>query len=280
MMQHLETSYKTHDGLQLYLQGWMPKEAKASLFLIHGLGEHSSRYVHVAQKLVDHGIAVFTFDGRGHGQSDLPTPSGFISDYTDYLKDIHALYGKVREYLPGKPSFILGHSMGGGLLAAYALAYQPETAGIILSAPALQPTDDVPAFLQKLAPYISKWAPKLKVLQLNSKHISRDIEVVKLYDQDPLVHHGGFPARTGNELLKMMEYISLNSSKFTYPVILLHGTADKLTNPKGSSTFYATITAKDKTLVSLPGLYHEILNEPEKDEVIEKILGWIDARIS
>ncbi len=277
-MQHLETSYTTHDGLQLFLQAWMPAAPRAALLLVHGLGEHSSRYLHVAQKLVEHGIAVFTFDGRGHGQSDMPTPSGFVGDYTQYLKDIDALYSKVRQYLPEKPAFLLGHSMGGGMVAAYALAYQPQTAGIILSAPALQPAADVPVFLQKLAPYISKWVPHLKVLELNSSHISRDPEVVSAYDRDPLVHHGGFPARTGHELLKMMGYIELHAGSFGYPVLLLHGSADKLTDPKGTSGFFERISAVDKTLVELPGLYHEILNEPEKETVINRICEWIIAR--
>jgi alpha-beta hydrolase superfamily lysophospholipase len=279
LMQHLETSFQAPDGVSLYLQAWMPEETKAALFLIHGLGEHSSRYKHVASRLVASGIAVFTFDGRGHGKSDLSGPSAYIDNYLEYLEDIHALYQKVKTFVPGKPVFLLGHSMGGGLLAAYSLAFKPEAKGIILSAPALQPADDVPEFLQKLAPLLSKWTPKLKVLMLNSKHISRDPEVVKAYNEDPLVHHGGFPARTGYELLKVMNYVTENASQFSYPVLLFHGTVDKLTNPKGSAAFHDAISSSDKTLVQLPGFFHEILNEPEKETVMNTIVEWIEKRM-
>jgi acylglycerol lipase len=278
-MNHFETKYTTHDNLVLYLQAWMPEQAKASMLLVHGLGEHSSRYAHFAAKLVAEGIAVFTFDGRGHGKSSSPNPTAFFANYQDYLKDIDALFQKVKTYIPGIPSFLFGHSMGGGLTAAYALEYQPETQGIILSAPALQPADDVSQLLIAVSSLVSKLAPKLKVLKLDSNKISRDHEEVRKYDADPLVYHDPVPARTGYELLRMMDAIKEKINTFNYPLLLLHGSDDQLTNPKGSEFFFRNVASEDKTFHRYPGLYHELINEYEKETVMADVLDWVRERV-
>ncbi|MGY6522726.1 MAG: alpha/beta hydrolase [Mongoliitalea sp.] len=278
-MKHLETSYTTHDGLKLYLQAWMPDaDAKASLLLVHGLGEHSSRYVHVAEKLVEEGVSVFTFDGRGHGKS-VSKPTAYFANYKDYLKDIDAMYEKVKSYLPQKPSFIFGHSMGGGLVAAYALEHQPKTDGIILSAPALMPDANLSPMLIKVSGIVSVLAPKLKVLKLDASKISRDPKEVEKYKNDPLVYQHPVPARTGNELLKLMNNSLAAASQFQYPVLLMHGTADELTNPKGTEQFFRTIASMDKTFHRYEGLYHELVNEPEKEKIIQDIVDWLIGRI-
>lgn len=185
LIKHLETNYKTHDGLKLFLQAWMPELPKAAVLIVHGLGEHSSRYAHLAKKLVDKDIAVFTFDGRGHGKSCLPKPDAYFSNFEDYLKDIDALYGKVKTYVPNVPSFIFGHSMGGGLVASYVLKYQPKANGIVLSAAALKPADDVSKFLIAASSVVSKLTPKLKILKLDSSKVSHDPLEVRKYDEDP-----------------------------------------------------------------------------------------------
>lgn len=278
-MKHLETSYTSHDGIKLYLQAWMPERSDAAILIVHGLGEHSSRYAHFAKKLVDRNIAVFTFDGRGHGKSSMPKPTAYFSSYEDYLKDIDALFGKVKNYVPDAPVFIFGHSMGGGLVAAYSLKYKPQADGIILSAAALKPADNVSKGLIAISSIVSKIAPKLKVLQLDSSMISHDPLEVKKYNEDPLVYSKAIPARTGYELLKMIREIESKSSEFQYSVLMMHGTGDQLTNPKGTEEFFRNIASKDKTFHRYPDLYHELINEYEKEEIMEDILKWLTERI-
>jgi alpha-beta hydrolase superfamily lysophospholipase len=278
-MKHFETSYTSHDDIKLYLQAWMPEKTDASILIVHGLGEHSSRYAHLAKKLVESNIAVFTFDGRGHGKSSLPKPTAYISDYEDYLKDIDALFGKVKDYVPNVPTFIFGHSMGGGLVAAYALKYKPKTDGVILSAAALKPSENVSKLLIAASSFVSKIAPKLKVLKLDSNMISHDPVEVKKYNDDPLVYSEAIPARTGYELLRMIKEIESKSNEFEYPVLTLHGTGDELTNPKGTEEFFRNIASKDKTFHRYPDLYHELINEIEKEAIMEDILKWIEARV-
>lgn len=278
-MSHLQTEYATHDGLKLFLQAWMPEQAKASVLIVHGLGEHSSRYAHLATAMVQKNIAVFTFDGRGHGKSSAPKPTAYIHDYSDYLQDIHALFEKVNNYFPSIPAFIFGHSMGGGLVAAYMLEYQPKTAGVILSAPALKQDENVSNVLIKMSGFVSAVAPKLKVLKLDPHKISRDPKEVSKYIEDHLVYSDAIPARTGFQLLRIMRLIESKSKYFSWPVLLLHGTGDSLTNPKGTEEFFRRISSEDKTFHRYPDLYHELVNEPEKDSIIEDILEWIEARV-
>ncbi|SIS71133.1 alpha/beta hydrolase [Belliella pelovolcani] len=278
-MNYLETNYSTHDGLKLYLQAWIPEQPKASLLLVHGLGEHSSRYVHFADRLIKEGIAVFTFDGRGHGKSSQPRPTAYFANHEDYLKDIDALFGKVKSYLKDIPIFIFGHSMGGGLVAKYVISYQPDARGVILSAAALKPADNISKSLIAISSLVSKVAPKLKVLKLDSSIISHDPEEVKKYNEDPLVYSKAIPARTGFELLRMMREIEDAAEAFKLPVFMLHGTDDQLTNPMGTEMLFRRAETSDKTYNRYPGLYHELLNEFEKEQIMDDIIQWIKDRI-
>lgn len=279
-MKHLETAYKTHDGKELYLQAWMADVPKAAMLLVHGLGEHSSRYLHLVEKLNEAGVSVFTFDGRGHGKSAKDKPDAFFESADDYLKDIDALFGKVKSYSPGLPAFIYGHSMGGGLVAAYVLKYKPEAAGVVLSSPAIKEAEGTSKILIALSSMISKYFPKLKALKLDANKVSRIPEEVQKYLQDPLVYTEAIPARTGYELLQLMNYIQGNASEFNLPLLLIHGSNDGLTNPKGSELLFENAKSADKTLKIFPGGYHELINDLDRDEVMNLIVSWIEIRLA
>ena len=278
-MKHLKTAYKTHDGKELYLQAWMADAPKAAMLLVHGLGEHSSRYLYLVEKLNEAGVSVFTFDGRGHGKSAKDKPDAFFESADDYLKDIDALFGKVKSYSPGLPAFIYGHSMGGGLVAAYVLKYMPEAAGVVLSSPAIKEAEGTSKILIALSSMISKYFPKLKALKLDANKVSRIPEEVQKYLQDPFVYANAIPARTGYELLQIMNYIQGNASEFNLPVLLIHGSDDGLTNPKGSELLFEKAKSADKTLKIFPGGYHELINDLDRDEVMNLIVNWIEIRL-
>lgn len=278
-MKHFETTYQAQNGPTLYLQAWMPESPQASLLLIHGLGEHSGRYGALVEGLVDLGLAVFTFDGRGHGKSQRPKPSAYIDSLAEYLGDIDALFSKVKGYVSGVPVFIMGHSMGGGMAVAYALKYQPELSGIILSAPAIQEDAGTSRLLKALSGIMNKLAPRLKVLELEKQFLSRIPEAVQAYREDPLVYQEKIPVRTAYEILQMMRYIQSHAGSFDFPFLILHGTADRLTNPTGSQFLVDRSPSKDKTFLNFEGAYHELLNDLDREEVLEAILGWVKKRI-
>ena len=279
-MTHHETFHNTPDGEKLYLQGWEPEfDPRATVFLVHGLGEHSGRYTHVAEHFVSHGIAVYTFDGRGHGKSSEPRPTAYFESFSHYLEDLDDLFKKMQGYVGDIPCFMLGHSMGGAMVAHYAIFQQPTVAGILLSGASLLPGEDISPVVIKAAKFLSKITPKFNVSKVNSSAISKDPEVVKAYDSDPLVVHKGIPARTGAELLKMMRQVQDNMEDFALPVLIMHGTVDKITNIDGSKMLYERSFSTDKTLKLYNSLYHEILNEPEQDQVLDDIINWIEARL-
>ena len=278
-MNHFETSYTTHDGLKLYLQAWMPENPKAGLLLVHGLGEHSGRYGHMVEKLNDLGVAVFTFDGRGHGKSSEGKPNAYFDSYEDYLKDINALFGKVKGYLPGKPAFLYGHSMGGGLVTAYVLKYKPQAAGVIISSPAIKEAEGTSPILIAVSGLINRWFPKLKVLKLDISGVSRIQEEVEKYKSDPLIYQQNIPARTGFELYQMMRFVQSQAENFELPFLLIHGDADRLTNPKGSELLAQKAKSTDKTFHIFPGGYHELINDSDREEVMEVIVDWVEKRI-
>ncbi len=257
----------------------MPVKPQASLLLVHGLGEHSSRYEKLVSSLVEMDIAVFTFDGRGHGKSSLKKPDAFFHSFRDYLKDIDALFGKVKDCIPGLPSFIYGHSMGGGLVAAYVLEYQPEAKGVILSSPAIKEAEGTSSLLIASARIIASLFPRMKVLKLDASKISRIQEEVDKYLNDPLVYTKAIPARTGYELLQITRFIQAKMSDFSDSVLIIHGTEDGLTNPKGSENLYEIAPSTDKTLHLIEGGYHELLNDLERDRVLDLILNWIRERV-
>ncbi len=278
-MPHYETSYTTHDGLKLYLQAWLPENPKASMLLVHGLGEHSGRYSPMVSKLNDLGMAVFTFDGRGHGKSANGNPTAYFDSHLDYLQDIDALFGKAKNYLPGKPAFLYGHSMGGGLVAAYVLKYQPEATGVILSSPAIKEAEGTSPILIALSGLINRIAPKLKVLKLDIAGVSRIPEEVEKYKSDPLNYQESIPTRTGYEIYQMMQFIQKNAGDFALPFLLIHGDADRLTNPKGSDYLFDQAKSTDKNFRLFPGGYHELINDSDREEVMQVIADWVGERI-
>lgn len=279
-MPHLETSHETPDGKKLYLQAWEPKSTrKAAVLLLHGLGEHSGRYAHLAAKMNESGIAVYTFDGRGHGKSSSPEPTAYIENLEDYVKDADALFKKMKTYVGDVPCFLYGHSMGGGLTVYYTLAYQPEAKGVLLSGAVLLPGDDISPLLIKASSFLSLVAPKFRALKLNSAHLSHDPQVEINYKADPLIYSKGIPARTGGELLKMIKYIEPRMHEFSLPVLIMHGDQDRLTNIEGSRLLYEKASSGDKTLKIYEGFYHEIINEVEKEKVMEDMIAWIEQRL-
>lgn len=266
------------DGLALYEQWWHPSgDPRAVVVIVHGLAEHCGRYAHVGQHLAGHDFAVYAYDHRGHGLSD--GERCFIDRFDDYLCDLEYVLIRAREKLPGKLIFLLGHSMGGLIVATLAVFRSPDVRGMVLSSPTLIIGDDVPQLLVKIVPLIGRLLPRLKLVKLDSASISRDAEVVAAYDSDPLVYREGLCACTGAEINAAVMRLQAAMEQAALPFLILHGSEDRLSGPEGSRQFYARAGSDDKTLKMYAGLYHEVLNEPEKLQVLTDLTEWLEARL-
>ena len=194
------------------------------------------------------------------------------------MDTLEIFHQQVSAEFPDVPKILLGHSMGGLISSLYLLRQQQDFIGCILSGPAIK-TDIEPGILQMyLIRFLSSVLPTAGVLQLDANGVSRDPAEVAKYVNDPLVFHGKMSARKVFELFKAMHHIQANAEKITLPMLLLHGGDDAMAAAEGSRFLYSRISSTDKTLKIYPGLYHEIFNEPEKEEVFADLLAWCNER--
>ena len=219
-------------GRRIFWRSWKPdREASGAIVLVHGASEHSGRYGYVAEALVADGYAVHALDHRGHGRSE--GPRAVIDRVASAVADVDQLVLEAHEQHPGAPVYMLGHSMGGLIAVSYALEHQDRLAGLILSGP-LAALEAAPAPLRLIGRVLSAVAPSLPLVAINASLVSRDPEVVRDYESDPLNHHGKLPARTVAELATAIDAFPDAVGSITIPTLILYGTADKLCPPRGS----------------------------------------------
>lgn len=278
-MQHHEGDLTAADGTTIYHQSWTPDgDVRAAVLLVHGLGEHSGRYAHVAARLVDTGCAVHALDHRGHGRSD--GKRAFVTSYDELTDDLSMFRRHIEGERPGVPLIVLGHSMGGNLAVAHVLDHQAGVAGLALSGAALQVGDDLSGMQIKIFRAIAKVAPGFRPQALSADAISRDPKVVEAYRSDPLVYTGKISAGLGAALVGAMEGFPARYSELTLPLLIMHGTDDQLAAIEGSHALEAAAVNADVTSHYYEGLFHEIFNEPERARVLDDLVAWVERVIS
>lgn len=276
-MNHRENDLEGVGGVRLYSQSWLPDgPPRAVVVIAHGAGEHSGRYAHVAARLVDEGYAVYALDHRGHGRSE--GARAVIDRVDNAVEDLDQLIVLAASEHPGVPLFLLGHSMGGTISVRYAIAHQDRLTGLILSAPlaALEAASPATRLVARL---LSAVAPRLGLFAVDPTLVSRDPDVVKAYETDPLVHHARLPARTISELAGAVDSFPEAVRAIVVPTLIMYGSGDHLVPPAGSMMLNDRIGAADTTLKTYDGLYHEILNEPEQDAVMDDMCSWLRAHV-
>lgn len=262
-------------GLEIHWSGWLgDSEPRAVVVIAHGAGEHAGRYEHVAARLTSDGYAVYAVEHRGHGHSQ--GPRALIDRLDNAVADLDSLVMLAAGEQPALPLFLLGHSMGGTIAVSYAIAHQDRLNGLILSAP-LAALEAAPAPMRVAARALSALAPRLPLFAVDATLVSRDPAVVESYEKDPLVYHGKLPVRTVAELAGAIERFPESAAAITIPTLIMYGTGDRLCPPEGSMMLGERIGSSDKTLTPYEGLYHEILNEPERDLVLDELSAWLGA---
>jgi alpha-beta hydrolase superfamily lysophospholipase len=276
-VEHRDGHFDGAGGVQIYWQAWLPETGpRACIALSHGASEHSGRYEWTASKLVEAGYAVYALDHRGHGKSD--GPRAVIDRMDNAVADVGKLIELAAAEHPGTArAMLLGHSMGGCIALAFATRRQDELSALILSAPVAVLETASP--VQRIAGHVlSVIAPRLGVFPIDSSTVSRDPAVVAAYDADPLNHHGKLPARTVHELAIEVSRFPESVKSLTLPLLVMVGTGDRLVAPAGSELVYETAPSADKTIERYDGLYHELVHEPEREQVLADLTGWLGAR--
>jgi acylglycerol lipase len=274
-MNHFEFGWKARDGLEIYARGWEPEiVSRAVICLVHGLGEHSGRYGHLAEAFEQAGYVTLALDQRGHGKT--PGTRGHAPSFEALMDDIGRLIDEGGGRYPGLPRFLYGHSMGGSFVLNFVLRRQPTLAGVIATAPALKPAFKPPVWKVTIGRLLADWWPALSLANgLEVEAITRDPEVIRNYLQDPLVHKR-LSARLGIDLLRQGQWALDQAGEFSLPLLLMHGSADRLTSATASHEFAAK-AGECCTLKIWEGFFHELHNEPEKDLVLNYVTDWLTA---
>jgi alpha-beta hydrolase superfamily lysophospholipase len=265
-------------NLELFYRAYEPDgKSAAVLLLVHGLFEHSGRYINLMNYFVPRGYSFYTFDQRGHGQS--AGKPGYVEKFSYYLDDLKTFFDIVRRENPLRKVFLAGHSIGGLIATEYSLQHQKEFDGLIISGATFQPgtsASKVEVFLGRI---LSICAPWLGIDRLDASAISRDKNVVDAYVHDPLVYRGKITARLGIELLDAMHNFQSHMNDIRIPILIMSGTEDYLSDPKSSKVLFDSISSKDKTLKYYDGFYHEIFNEPGSETVFVDMEYWLATHL-
>ncbi|MBL8049668.1 MAG: lysophospholipase [Anaerolineales bacterium] len=277
-MKHHETSWKSKDGLDIFAQAWEPDvvQPKAVACLVHGLGEHSGRYAHVAEAFSKEGIILFSADLHGHGKSG--GARGHINSIEDFMGDIDLLFEQARSRYTGLPLFLYGHSLGGILVLHYTLLRKPNIKGVIATSSGLHTALENQPVKVLFAKVLGAIAPTTAIASgLDVNGISHDKKVIEAYNNDPLVHDKvtlGF----GKIMLGVTKWTLDNAKNFPLPLLLLHGKKDPIAFVSSSIEFAEQLKEKSTLVLWDEGL-HELHNEPEKAEVFKTMTLWMDARL-
>lgn len=268
--------FKNQQGLNFLERRWDPPgEVRGHVVIIHGFGEHSGRYQHIADFLNEEGFAVHAYDHRYHGQS--PGKRGYIQSFTNLLNDLDNYLDHIRPRFNDLPVVFLGHSMGGLVLSLYAETRTLDVDGLVFSSTLMQTPPDVSPLLLALAPYLSRIIPWAPAADLDPNFLSRDKQVVRAYEQDPLVYHGRIKVRTGSQINQSIQRAREKLHLISLPAYVIHGTDDGLAPCDGSRYLYEQLGAEDKTLKIYEGGYHELFNDLEKTQVLDALRDWIVA---
>jgi len=272
-----ELHWQTENNQKIYAKTWSPNsEPKATIAIVHGLGEHLGRYEHVAKYFVEHNFSVIAYDRTGHGKSD--GKRGHNDKFHNYLLEIEDLVNEAHKLHLGKPVFIYGHSMGACLTANYLLKINQELSGAVLSGGPFKLAFAPPAIKLFAGKLLRKIAPSVTMpSELDVNQLSYDQNVIDAYNADPLVHDK-ISGETAIGMFEASDYALQHASEMKIPLLIMHGNDDGICSIEGSKQI-AESTKQNSTLKIWNKMKHEIHNEKAQNEVLQFAVDWMNKQI-
>lgn len=275
-MKYREFTLPNYNGNSIFACEWEPeKKTKAVVALVHGHGEHSGRYQHVADFYTKNGFAVISFDLFGHGKSG--GQRGHLPEAKAYLSSIDNLLDYASNQYPDLPIILRGHSLGGEIVLWYGMEQKPKLNGIIASVPLFATFEPVPPLKLFLAKTMNSIFPAFSMKsEISTDALSRDKSIVAKYKADPLVH-GMISARLGWTIIEKGKWLIDHAKEFPLPLLLMVGTGERIVNRSDIDEFAKQVPNIDYKIWG--GLYHELHNEPEKEAVFKYELNWVNKHL-
>jgi alpha-beta hydrolase superfamily lysophospholipase len=275
-MKCIEETVTATDGLRLYLRRNEVANPRGEVLISHGFGEHSGRYDALIEHLSNHNYSATAYDHRGHGLSDgLP---GHVESFDEYDQDLRKMVESIRERSKPESLFLIAHSMGGLIALRYLARTNGKIDGAVISAPLIEVAVPVPAHKLMIARVGARMAPRMRLdNEINPAVLSRDPEVGRAYAADPLVNRK-VSTKWFAEATRAMGEVARWAPQIKTPILVMHGTEDRLASVDATKRLFEKIGASDKELVIYPGFYHELFNEPEKQEVYDRVTEWMGKR--
>ena len=268
---------KLRDNTELYLKRDLPENPTAIIVINHGFAEHLNRYDYVTKILNKANLGVYRYDLRGHGRTK--SKKGYIEDFMDFVKDADEVVNLAKTENPDLPIFMLGHSMGGFITLCYGIDKPNKLKGQIFSGAAIRRLPVVNGIKGNIVKLLGRIIPNLSIKNNLSKDICSVKEVVDEYINDPLILKEAKLKFYSEFLIRGTDWIEKNIEKYEYPCLITHGEKDKIVPKEVSIYLYSKISSEDKEIKIYDNLYHEILNENEKDKVLSDIINWIYERV-
>uniref|UniRef100_A0A7S3ED82 Serine aminopeptidase S33 domain-containing protein n=1 Tax=Rhodosorus marinus TaxID=101924 RepID=A0A7S3ED82_9RHOD len=279
---------RSKTGHALYMRQWNPYDPKklepmegadplACLVILHGYSDTGDSYVmtQIAKMATAVGCIAYSVDAHGNGRSDGPRCT--VRAYSDLTNDHLLLIEEVKAKHPGKKIFLIGSSMGGGLAVQCSLK-DKDISGMILLAPMVNVSEGQSPILQKLAPLLAAIIPNSKIATLDIERLSHNSYFQRIQPYQAFGYDDKIVTTTGWQMLKFCSDTSKQFERVETPYIVFHGLDDEITSPEATKSFYERTSSKDKTSEFLESLYHELLMEDRKDELLAKVSEWITAR--
>jgi len=273
--------FESADGTRLVWRREQPKgQCRATLLFVHGLAEHSGRYEHVLARFSGVGYDCWAFDYRCHGES--PGLRVHVDRFDEFVDDVAAAHRMVRDTVPDGPLILVGHSQGGLLVLRYAVTRPDDIDAIIVSSPflSMHPDSKPPAALQMVANIVSTFSKKLMFSKVaDPSYLSRTPGIAEAYVADPLVS-STVSARWFTEVVRAQLETREMASRLSVPALIMQSGDDRLVDPAATRDWAAQAPADLVEYVEWPGLYHEMFNEPEREQVFQRMELWLRKRLN